>query len=65
MSDISKCEGTNCPLKETCFRFKAKSNEFRQAYLTEVPYDHDNNSCDVYWEVKKEDLRYLNQQWED
>jgi hypothetical protein len=65
MSDISKCEGTNCPLKETCFRFKAKSNEFRQSYLTEVPYDHENNSCDEYWEVKEKDLRYLNQQWED
>ena len=32
MPDISKCEGTNCPLKEKCYRFTCESDEHYQAY---------------------------------
>lgn len=49
MPDISKCEGTNCPLKETCYRFTAKSSEYRQAYFMEVPYNHEESKCNHYW----------------
>jgi len=56
MADITKCEGTNCSLKETCYRFIATSNEYRQSYFVNVPLKEDN-TCDEYWEtkIKKED----------
>ena len=49
MTDITKCEGTNCPLKETCFRFLAQSNEFRQSFFSTIPYDAQNKKCVEYW----------------
>ncbi len=53
MPDISMCHGTNCPLKETCYRYKAKPNERWQSYI-QPPIE--NDKCDYYWEVKDEAL---------
>ena len=50
MADISKCEGTGCPLKESCYRYTAPSNTFWQAYI--VPPFKTNNgvfSCEMFW----------------
>ena len=52
MSDISKCKGTNCPLAETCWRFRAPGNDYWQSYFTEVPYNHQEKNCEYYWEMK-------------
>lgn len=43
------CEGTNCPLKEECYRFTANKNELYQSYFVEVPYDKKQNKCEYYW----------------
>ncbi len=51
MSDISKCSGTNCPLKNSCYRYTASSNSHWQSYLTEVPYK--DGKCELYWNIKK------------
>jgi len=51
MADITKCKGTNCPNKETCYRFTAISNEYRQSFFAEVPLKSDN-TCDEYWDNK-------------
>jgi hypothetical protein len=51
MSDITKCYGADCPMKESCKRFTAKPNEFAQSYFLDPPY-HINDggfSCDMYW----------------
>ena len=32
MPDISKCIGTDCPLKEKCYRYTSKPNAYRQSY---------------------------------
>lgn len=53
MSDITKCEGTNCPLKETCYRFTAPMSEYRQSMFVETPLKLDG-TCDEYWEDKYE-----------
>ena len=57
MSDISKCTGEGCTMKDTCYRFKAESCEFAQSYFTEPPHDgvdEDGNSkCEYYWETNK------------
>lgn len=48
MADISMCEGTECPLKEECYRFSAPKSMY-QSYFVEVPYDKEQKKCDYYW----------------
>jgi len=48
MSDISMCKGQDCPIRETCYRFKANPDPFRQAYAS-FKYDSVTQSCDHYW----------------
>jgi hypothetical protein len=49
MADIAMCEGTDCPLKQSCYRHTAEANEFRQSYLFDVPFDKEKIKCDFYW----------------
>ena len=49
MADITKCMGTNCPLKESCYRFLAE-DDFRQSYFRDVPFK--NGKCKYYWNIK-------------
>lgn len=51
MADITMCDGKGCELKNTCYRFKAKANKYRQAYFAETPIK--NNKCDQYWKIKE------------
>jgi hypothetical protein len=46
MPDITMCPGTNCPHKETCYRYTAKPSEY-QSYFTEAPVK--DGKCDMYW----------------
>jgi hypothetical protein len=39
------CPGTNCPLKETCDRFKTQIDVKKEVHFSEVPYDHKRNKC--------------------
>ena len=43
------CVGTNCPLKETCYRYKATPSEY-QSYWLEPPYYA--GICEHYWEIE-------------
>ena len=59
------CRDNKCPLKETCYRFKAKPDTY-QSYFLESPGKHLKNGkfkCDMYWEIKsnisKKDLEYF------
>ncbi len=50
MSDITKCKGEGCPMKETCRRFTANEGPM-QSYFAEIPLIIIRNiaSCDMYW----------------
>lgn len=53
MADITKCEGKECTMKETCWRYKAPKGYY-QGYFIESPHDNkvdkDNNTiCKMYW----------------
>ena len=48
MADITMCEGLDCPVKEDCYRFNAKADEY-QCYFLEPPYDKEKKKCDYYW----------------
>jgi len=50
MADNSKCRDETCTLKETCWRFQAEDNPFRQSYGN-YKQDKDGN-CDYYWEFQ-------------
>ena len=52
------CKGTNCPLKENCYRFTAKSNDVYQSYFVDTPIK--DGKCDMFWgETQKEILNQL------
>ena len=46
MPDIEMCRGTNCPQKESCYRFTAKPSDY-QWYFIEPPIK--DGKCDMYW----------------
>jgi hypothetical protein len=45
MSDITKCSGFNCPLKDNCKRYNAIDGMW-QSYFTEVPYK--DGKCEFF-----------------
>lgn len=49
MADITMCKGTNCPLKEKCYRYRAKVNPYSQSYFMEIPYKE--NRCEYFEEI--------------
>jgi len=46
MADITMCTGEGCEAKETCYRFKANPNKYRQSYFAKPPII--NNGCEYY-----------------
>lgn len=46
MPDISMCANRECPLRETCYRYVAKPNEYRQSYAKFEPTNE--TSCEHY-----------------
>ncbi len=51
MVDISKCEGRDCPLKESCLRYTCKADQYLQSYLTESPYK--DGECNYFIQDRK------------
>jgi len=58
MADITMCPGTNCPVKEKCYRFTATANEYGQSYFFEPPFEIVDNAftCDMYWGQNAESI---------
>ena len=48
MADITMWKGIECTVKEDCYRYNAKADEY-QYYFVEEPYDKENKKCDYYW----------------
>jgi len=53
MSDITKCKGINCLIKEQCKRYTAKES-ILQSYFMESPIK--GNKCDMYWGEQNESI---------
>jgi len=47
MADITKCNGEGCSIKDSCYRFIVKANEYYQSYFVEPPIN--NGKCEMYW----------------
>ena len=54
MADITKCEDTLCPSKETCYRYTAPASEYYQSY-GKFNREEDAYNCDMYWDNKPND----------
>jgi len=52
MSDITMCEGINCPIREKCFRFRAKTNLVQHFFL-KTPYEYSH--CDKFISFEDEE----------
>ena len=50
MTDITKCTGEGCELKETCYRFTAPMGTY-QSMFVEVPIEDKN--CNYYWNTNE------------
>ena len=51
--DITMCQGTNCPHKETCHRYTAKPSDY-QSYFMEAPVK--DGKCEMYWGANAESV---------
>lgn len=51
--DITMCNGNNCELSSTCYRYKAEPTPYRQSYFIKEP-NVTSYQCDYYWEIKCE-----------
>lgn len=49
MPDISMCNGTNCPSKDECYRFRAVPNEPWQSYFMTPPIE--DGRCEYFWSI--------------
>ena len=60
MVDITMCTGGGCPLKEHCYRYKARPSPFRQSFFMTPPYIKKNvthnathiQCCKDYWPIE-------------
>jgi hypothetical protein len=52
MPDIAMCKGTDCPLKNECYRFLATPSEYRQSYFVIPPIE--NGECQEFWNAREQ-----------
>jgi hypothetical protein len=54
MPDITMCKPIYCPLKDTCYRYKAKPDQY-QSFFSEQPYNDEKKTCEQYWKMSSQD----------
>lgn len=55
MPDVCMCNGVNCPLRMTCYRFRATPS-FWQSYFTSEAYDEKTKRCEYYDKIREADV---------
>jgi hypothetical protein len=58
-TDIAKCQGTNCPIKDSCIRYTTPPDEYRQSYFVTPPGaigDDGVYKCEMYWGAAQEQI---------
>jgi hypothetical protein len=63
-SDITKCPGDECPVKDHCVRFITPYNEHLQAYFFKPPGKRNEDGkweCEMFWgEPQERIMKQLN-----
>lgn len=49
MPDITMCTGEGCPLKDECYRYKARPSDYRQVYFERPP--NRGNKCEYFSKI--------------
>jgi hypothetical protein len=55
MSDITKCNGGDCPLKQECYRHTAPDSK-HQSYFVLHPFSTNKDgrvACDMFWSERQ------------
>lgn len=57
MADITKCKGTDCPVKDECYRHTAIDG-YQQSWFTEAPGEiyEGKFTCNMYWGENSEGI---------
>lgn len=57
MTDITKCRGDGCPIKDNCYRYTAPSSEM-QSYFIEIPFEIKDEifECNMFWGENAEEI---------
>lgn len=57
MPDFTMCEGTGCPLKQECYRYRAKPSR-KQGYFAVIPYDQEGDvgDCEYFLDMNKNNV---------
>lgn len=50
MADITMCAGTNCEIKDKCYRYLAPKSKLWQSYFAETPIK-ENGNCAMFWDT--------------
>ena len=50
MPDIAMCEGSECPIKENCWRYMAPADRW-QSYFGTPPFNEDG--CEYFWDMNE------------
>lgn len=45
---LEKCFGTDCPIKETCIRYKSIEHKGYDVFFRFIPYRKEKKRCDFY-----------------
>lgn len=48
MTDIAKCDGKDCPLADSCWRFKAPCGDWQ----TYIEPKKRGEECEYYWKIE-------------
>lgn len=56
MPDITMCNFTDCPVKDSCFRHTATPTPHWQAYFADIPGKYVDGKwvCDMYWDERQD-----------
>ena len=61
--DITMCKGRMCPLKNTCYRYRAIPSEYRQSYFLNEPNNGD--TCEYFYSLKNISQTMINHKTDD
>jgi hypothetical protein len=53
MTDITMCKGTDCPVKDACYRYTPKPSEL-QSYFLFPPFK--GGECEMFWGEQSESI---------
>jgi len=48
MPDISMCCNRDCPIREKCYRYRARPDKYWQSYAF---FEYKDDKCDNFWEL--------------